>query len=356
MPLRQHLGNIITSEGPISVARYMTEALLHPAHGYYTNRDPFGAEGDFITAPESSQIFGELIGLWLLQCWQQMGRPAPFHLVELGPGRGLLMADVLRAAKLMPEFPAAAEIHLIEASEKLRQAQRQQLDGQSPHWHHRLEDVPDGPMLLVANEFFDALPIRQVQFQDGDWFERLIDWTGSELHFVLAPEPAAVETPDTKPANGAIWEFSTDRSAVMAEIADRLSSHPGYALVIDYGFDHSGFGDTLQAVRRHRFEDPLNCPGEADLTSHVDFAALAGQTIQAKTPTWGPIGQGAFLSRLGIAVRAATLKADADERQKRTIDRALERLTGVDQMGRLFKVMAAGHQALDTPAGFEGER
>lgn len=354
--VEEGLKRLIAASGPITIAQFMTEALMHPKDGYYTTRTPFGAAGDFITAPEVSQMFGELLGLWAVDYWQRAGRPAPVHLVELGPGRGTLMADFLRAARTVPAFPEAADLHLVETSPNLKAAQEKSL-AQSPlqpHWHEQLMDVPDGPMILIANEFFDCLPIRQFQFTDGGWHERRVGLDDTDnFVFVLAPgtPPTA---PDISPAGGAILEISPAAISVTSAIAERIRAHGGAALIIDYGYDQSGFGDTFQAVKGHAYADPLKEPGQADLTAHVDFSLLARTAREAGTAVFGPAPQGAFLKTLGVETRARTLKEKADERQRQDIDTALHRLTDAKQMGTLFKVLAITQPDGPAPAGFEG--
>ncbi len=336
--LKDEIIAIIRSEGPISVARYMELALGHPTHGYYTTRDPLGAAGDFTTAPEISQMFGELIGLWLAQAWLEMGSPARVILAEAGPGRGTLMADALRAARAVPGFRAAVEVRLVETSPALRAAQARMLEDASPHWHDRLSDLPvDAPLLLVANEFLDALPIRQFERRAGCWCERLVGLRDGALTFGLAPEPERGLTRDAP--EGAIVEVSPAALAAVAEIAARVTRQGGAALLMDYG--HSGgFGDTLQAMRAHAFADPLDAPGEADLTAHVDFAAMAAAARRAGAQVDGPTEQGPFLLSLGLAERAERLMAAAPARALE-IAAQRDRLTDMTPtgMGRLFKVL-----------------
>ncbi len=258
----------------------MALALGHPEWGYYTTRDPFGRKGDFITASEISQVFGEMLGLWCVEVWRQMGAPDPVRLVELGPGRGTLMADALRAAAVSPDFIRAAQVHLVETSPVLREAQRSALAGRDVVWHDRFDDIPEGPLLLVANEFFDALPVRQLQREADGWCERLVGNGPQGLQFVLstpgAPSAALLD-PGMRAgaAEGAIAEIQPAALSIAAAISARLGAFGGAALIIDYGYMQSAAGDTLQAVRSHKPHDVLLDPGDADLTVHVDFAALA---------------------------------------------------------------------------------
>jgi NADH dehydrogenase [ubiquinone] 1 alpha subcomplex assembly factor 7 len=248
-PLENLIRETIAAEGPMRIDRYMGLCLGHPRHGYYMARDPFGEGGDFVTAPEISQLFGELVGVWCATAWQMMGMPARFNLVELGPGRGTLMGDILKASRVMPGFREAAQVHLVETSPVLRAAQRQKL-GEGVEWHETLATLAEGPMVLVANEFFDALPIRQLQRRHGQWCERVIGLDGDKLTIGLAPFAGAQ---GGEGGDGDIIEFSAVRAEAGREIGARLAGHPGVALIIDYGHLRSAPGDTLQALRRHTF-------------------------------------------------------------------------------------------------------
>ena len=347
-PLEAEIRRIIETDGPISVADYMRLCLGHPQHGYYVTRDPLGARGDFITAPEVSQMFGELVGAWAAAVWRQMGAPRELRLIELGPGRGTLMADALRAAKAMPEFADALSVHLVEMSPALREAQQAKLGAVT--WHSQIEDVPEGPCITIANEFVDALPVDQlVKGRDG-WHMRMVGVVDDHLAFVVSPDALPGRTEIEAPS-GAILESRHDRPVAL--LARRMAGHGGAALVIDYGHAATGFGDTLQAVRGHRYADPLADPGESDLTTQVDFAALARTARREGARTHGPIPQGEFLRRLGIVERAARLKQNATPQQAPDIDAALARLTAPDQMGDLFKVLAIADPNLGVLPGFE---
>jgi NADH dehydrogenase [ubiquinone] 1 alpha subcomplex assembly factor 7 len=340
----------IAHTGPISIAEFMAEALGHPRLGYYRRAMPLGAEGDFTTAPEISQMFGELLGAWLAERWLAMGRPAPVRLVELGPGRGTLMADALRATRGVPGFHTALDLNLVETSEPLKAAQRAALQAFTPTWHERFDDVPAGPLLLVANEFFDALPVRQFHRTAEGWRERMVGLApDGALRLALAPglTPFALALPDA--AVGAEAELSEAGRTLAAAIGARLGRDGGWALIIDYGYDRPLSGASLQAVRGHRGTDILDRPGETDLSAHVDFEALAEA---AATPTFGPASQGDFLRRLGILERAQSLKRGASPDQARAIDAALARLIAPDQMGTLFRVLAVGDRRSAAPAGF----
>ena len=340
----------IALTGPIPIADFMAEALGHPRLGYYRRVLPVGAAGDFTTAPEISQMFGELVGAWLAERWLAMGAPSPVRLVELGPGRGTLMADALRATRGVPGFRAALRLHLVETNVPLRAEQRRSLGAFAPAWHERFDEVPPGPALIVANEFFDALPVRQFQKTAQGWRERMVGLApdGDTLVFALAPgaTPFAPYLPHG--ADGAQAEISEAGRGLAAAIGARLVRDGGWALIVDYGYD-SGAGASLQAVRGHRGAGILDDPGETDLSAHVDFAALAAS---ANAPTFGPIGQGYFLRRLGILQRAESLKARANKSQRAAIDAALARLIGPDQMGTLFRVLAVGDGRTSLPAGF----
>ena len=312
---------------------------------YYASRDPFGAAGDFITSPEITQAFGECLGLWAAITWQLMGRPDPVILAEAGPGRGTLMADALRAVRAMvPDFARAARLHLIETSPLLREAQRARLP--SAIWHDDLSGLPDGPLILLANEFLDALPIRQFLRRDGAWVEHFVE----EGRFVERPAPDA-PLPD-RGEEGEIREVNEPALAIASALGARLTAQGGAALFIDYGPGESGPGDSLQAIRNREAADPLADPGTADLTAHVDFAALAGAARAAGAAVHGPLPQGLFLTRLGLHSRAAALAASDPGRGARHLE-AATRLTASEAMGRLFKALVLCHPHLPTPPGFE---
>ncbi len=367
-PLTQRIARRIAHLGPMTLAEYMTAALCDADYGYYMTGDPFGARGDFVTAPEISQMFGELIGLWCAETWGRMGAPNPVQLVELGPGRGTLMADALRAARTVPGFLEAARVHLVEVSPALQSRQSESLRsagadlGMPPRWHDNFSNVPHGPLLLIANEFFDALPIRQfVRCREGSaltWRERVVGLSEDRqtLAFALAPatmKAAALLPPEAAGVGpGGTFEVSPASAALAGEIGARIAEDGGAALVIDYGAARPAGEATLQGVRRHARHDVLEAPGQADLTAHVDFVALAGAAEAAGAKAWGPMPQGTFLTALGIAARAEALTRAANPAQARGIATALERLTGPAQMGELFKVLALAHPALGALAGF----
>lgn len=337
MSLRDILTAQIAAQGPMRLDAYMSTCLLHPEHGYYTTHTPFGAAGDFITAPEISQMFGELVGLALAQAWLDQGAPAPFTLAELGPGRGTLMADVLRACGRVPNFIQAAQITLLEASPALRQTQADTLRGCQPIWIDDITALPQQPTLLIANEFFDALPIRQFVRDGALWRERQVGMNEGTLAFGLGPaqpQPAlASRLDDTK--DGDLVEDCAAAAPILSEISDRISTHGGAALVFDYG-DWRTLGDTLQAVQDHKTTDPLANPGHADLTAHVDFEALLTACAVAKPSR--VTAQGVFLERLGITARAQALAKSLSGETLHSHIAAHRRLTHPDEMGNLFKV------------------
>ncbi len=367
-PLAERIARRIALLGPMTLADYMSAALSDPEHGYYMGGDPFGARGDFVTAPEISQMFGELIGLWCADIWGRMGVPDRLHLVELGPGRGTLMADALRAARTLPGLRESLQLHLVETSPALRARQRETLRtaaadlAVAPQWHDTLSTVPAGPLLLIANEFFDALPIRQFVRGAGDvaptWCERVVTLAedGRTLAFALRPaalEAAALLPPEIAAVTaGGTFEICIPGIALAGEIGARLAADGGAALIIDYGAARPHGEPTFQAVRDHARHEVLAAPGDADLTAHVDFAALAGAARASGAKAWGPVPQGAFLTGLGIDARARALGANASPAQAEAIGAAATRLCDPAQMGTLFKALALTHPALDPPGGF----
>lgn len=339
----------IATTGPITLADYMSEALLHPEHGYYTTRDPLGATGDFVTSPEISQMFGEMIGLCLAQAWMDQGRPNGV-LAELGPGRGTLMQDILRATKGVAGFHDALDLHLVEASPVLRAAQSARLP--NPTFHADVSTLPDAPLFLVANEFFDALPVRQFQRDGTGWCERMVGLEGDTLTIGLsAAAPIALlehRLADTK--DGDLVEVCPALPAIMGQIGERIGTHGGAALIIDYG-DWRSQGDTLQALRGHKPVDPLDAPGTADLTTHVDFEVITQSAAPARFTRITP--QGVFLERLGITQRAQTLAQSLSGDALESHIAAHRRLTHPSEMGDLFKVVGIYPDAHTPPAGLE---
>ena len=361
-PLEIEIRRRITAAGPMPVGEYMALCLGDPEHGYYTTRDPLGSPGDFITAPEISQMFGELIGLWMAAVWKQMGAPENIRIIELGPGRGTLINDALRAVQVMPGFRDAIALHLIEISPALEARQERTLEhlGTSMSWHPALQDVPQGPAIIVANEFFDALPVNQAVKTEHGWHERQIEIdSAGNLAFTFARDqiahfdmllPAAVRAAPER----SIFEWRDDRVAM--ELGRRIADNGGAALVIDYGHAETAIGETLQAVGQHAYADPLTAPGNIDLTAHVDFQAL-GRAVEAMGVNgFGPIEQSQFLQRLGIEARAAKLKAAAASHAAAAeIDLAVARLIGHGRtgMGTLFKAASFAHPSVGVPPGFE---
>ncbi|WP_026380962.1 class I SAM-dependent methyltransferase [Afifella pfennigii] len=339
--LEARLKQLIGANGPMSIAAWMAHCLADEAAGYYRSGAPIGAGGDFITAPEVSQMFGEIIGAWLIERWRAEGAAEAVNLVELGPGRGTLMADILRVARLDPHFAAAISVHLVESSQTLRKAQRAALaDFAGPKdWHENIDTVPGGPTFLVANEFFDALPMRQFVFCDGDWAERVIG-INAKGEFAFGLGPGRPERAPQGAAHGDVFEERPAAAAIAGEIAARIAEAGGAALFVDYGHAEPGFGDTLQAVRRHQFADPLQAPGEMDLTAHVDFAALAEAAEAAGAAAHGPMFQGEFLLRLGLAERAGQLGAGRNQADQESLRADVVRLAAPEEMGTLFKVLA----------------
>jgi len=352
----------IRETGPISIATFMGEALFHPRDGYYATKNPIGAGEDFITAPVISQMFGELIGLWSAQVWMDMGRPSPFHLVELGPGTGTMMADGLRAARAVDGFAAGASVTLIEASAALKAVQARTLgaSGVTLRWADGLEKVKPGAAIIWGNEFLDCLPVRQAVRKDSVWHERLVGFAPDDentLAFVLGPplgqDDALVPDRLKDAPDGSLIELRPGDRQLVDALANRFGQSPGVALFIDYGPAQSETGDTLQAIRSHEKVDPLSDPGTGDLTARVDFESLASAARDAGLTVSGPVTQGAFLTGLGIEARAAALlRANPD--RKADIARQLWRLTDPEQMGDLFKVIAISAPDMPHLPGFDG--
>lgn len=339
----------IRAEGPITVADFMALCLTHPEYGYYMTRDPLGAAGDFTTAPEMTQAFGELIGLWAVETWKNLGSPPRFTLCELGPGRGTLMADALRAAQMVPDFMNALDLRLVEASPILREKQRAALAPYRPEWVSGPDKLTDQPLILIANEFFDALPVRQFQCTPDGWKERRITLTPrNTFTFTLAP---AADAPTYEMDEGMIIEISPAAVELAAAMARPVVKNRGAGLIIDYG-DDEVFGETLQAVSNHRAAHLLTMPGMADITAHVSFDPLAASTRKIGCRVHGPVTQGEFLLSLGLKERTEQLCLKASEDQQRTLKAALHRLTTPEAMGKLFKVMAFTDKASHAPPGF----
>lgn len=351
MTLPARLRERIKREGFITVADYMNAAN----EAYYAKGDVFGREGDFITAPEISQTFGEIVGLWCAVTWQSMGAPNPFRLIECGPGRGTLMADVLRAAQKVPGFLDAAEIHLVERSPALRAMQREKLKDFHVSWHDAFDAVPLGPSITVANEFLDALPIRQFQRTADGWAERVVKLSADDGFAFAAHAVDNAPVPIPLAANadiGAVFERSDAVTEAVSAMASRVTRDGGAALLIDYGHAQFALGETLQAVKNHKYHPVLEAPGEADLTAHVDFAHVNTTARLHGARVFGPVEQGAWLRGLGIGVRQIQLAQGKPPDVAREIEQGVRRLTDPHGMGVLFKVMALAHPALTRLEGF----
>ncbi|HWE06687.1 MAG TPA: SAM-dependent methyltransferase [Rhizomicrobium sp.] len=355
--LARRMARAIEMDGPLSIAAFATMALHDREDGFYASRESIGARGAFITAPEISQIFGELLGLWCVQAWRDQGSPTPARLVELGPGRGTLVKDALRAAHIAPDFLARLEVVLVETSPALEAAQREQLRDApaATRWVSQWDAIAcDRPLFLLANEFFDALPIRQFVMTQKGWCERMVIVNAAgDLAFALAPISTPLDIPVERGAAepGAVYETSPAAQGLVEEASRAIAACGGGALFIDYGHEGCGFGDTLQAVSRHRQAGILDAPGESDLSAHVDFAALARIASKAGAHAYGPIGQGEFLRTLGIGVRGARL-AERNPACAEDIAMAIDRLTSKQEMGALFKAFAISPGSAPPPPGF----
>jgi SAM-dependent MidA family methyltransferase len=345
-PFSARLAKLIRSGGPISVADYMALANAH----YYAGRDPLGGAGDFTTAPEISQMFGELIGLWMADLWLRAGRPAGVCYVELGPGRGTLASDALRAMRSTGLEPA---VHFVETSPVLRQAQAASVPQAS--WHQDGGSLPEGvPLLIVANEFFDALPTRQLIATTSGWRERLVAADEDGFSPVPGPPVGSAAIPDhiRHAPPGTVLETSPASVAVVKQLAHLLAASGGAGLIVDYGYERTSAGETLQAVAKHHFADPWHDPGGRDLTAHVDFEALAAAVRDMGVTVHGPRDQGDWLESIGMAARAAKLTKASPDRSA-DIEAARHRLTAAEQMGSLFKAMAFVSPHWPEPAGFQ---
>ena len=359
MTLRQFLKDQIQAHGPMDIGQFMSLALGHPQFGYYMKKDPFGVDGDFTTAPEISQIFGEMLGAWVANVWMKMGAPEAFTFLECGPGRGTLIADMLRATKGVEGFHKAARIHLLEMSPVLKEMQKEKLIPLtltlSPKgrgdviWHDALETIPrDQPIITIANEFLDALPVRQFQKTKDGWMERVVQLNGDAFEFGLAPASFDFSGGD----EGDVFEAAPSRVLFTRGLCEIMRYVGGVGLFIDYGHIATGYGDTLQAVYKHQYCSVLENIGDADLTSHVDFEMIAVEAKIGGAKVYGPVEQGAFLKTLGIEARARALANKATPSQQDDIQKALHRLTDSSEMGRLFKVMGFSHALPIPPAGF----
>lgn len=363
--LNDHLIKLIKLHGPITVSNYMTEALTNPKYGYYVNQNPFGKKGDFITAPEVSQMFGELIGLWFADLWLKLGRPVKVHLIELGPGNGTLMADVIRVLDVLPEFLKVIDLHFVEASPQLKNIQKEKFKDFNGNktWHETVKSAlnaannDDEVTFIVANEFLDALPIRQFQKGDLGWHERMVtvNEKGDGLSYMLSPFPAQdAELPEhlKTATEHSIIEISPMAEYLTAQIAEHFKSHEGAALFIDYGYTDYQTGETLQAVEKHAYTDVFESPGYSDISAHVNFRKLYDIAEHIGIKALGPVGQGRFLSNMGIEERVKSLSENATIEQKKDILGGLNRLMAPDEMGTLFKVLGMISRTDIDVAGF----
>jgi len=351
MSLARMIKKQIVQSGPITLADYMALCLMHPKHGYYTQERVFGSEGDFITAPEISQMFGEMIAAHVVERWQAMGRPNPVRLIELGPGRGTLMADILRTLDKVPDLTGAIQPHFVEISPQLRDLQKKAVA--QANWHDDLRDIPDGPAIVIANEFLDALPIHQFVYTEKGWQERLVSVVDDRLitglgavsnNFALALMPEEAPTP------GDILEVCPGISKTLTSLSDRAKTNPTSALFIDYGYARAAFGDSFQAVQQHDYVDPFEAPGKADLTSHVNFAAITDSARRLGLRASAIVCQGDWLMAMGIGHRAMMLSDGKSTAVRQNLLSDLKRLTAPDEMGELFKVITLSSAGISLPA------
>ena len=361
MKTQNNLENIliqhVDQNGFIGLGEYISLALGHPKYGYYVTRDPLGEQGDFTTAPEISQMFGEVIGAWVIDVWAQMGAPSRFNLIELGPGRGTLMSDILRVGKNIPEFLDAVQPHLVEVSPILRDKQAKALSAHSPTWHDSISEIStDAPTLILGNEFLDALPVEHLKRTERGWQKKVVKWSAEDSAFTFdwtVAEKTLRDFLPSKTVSNEIYEVAPVRLEFMDLCAAYLNKTSGVALFIDYGYLERHFGDTLQAIKSHDFIDVLQTPGQCDLTTHIDFESLSDRLSAQDVSVTSCVNQGAFLRSLGIDIRALALKKKASGEQAKAIDGALSRLVSVDQMGGLFKVLCFHSGVNIKPEGFK---
>lgn len=332
--------NIIKENGPISIGTYMSLCLGHPQHGYYMQREAFGEQGDFITAPEISQLFGEMLAVWVMLTWERMGKPANIQLVELGPGRGTLMSDIWRSLAVQPELRDTIQIHLVEFSPRLQQVQQEALEGAPVTWHANFETVPQAPSIIIANEFFDALPIEQAIFHQDDWYQRLV--TSDEIDLFFTRGEILQGIAEDEMPEDSIFEYAPLATTIMQQLCRFIDQNKGALLAIDYGDDaplSERYGDTLQALRNHTMVDIFDEPGESDVTAHVAFSSLEMIAQEENCVTEPVITQREFLTQLGIRLRAEKLASKATDEQAEILYSGLDRLVDPHQMGDLFKVL-----------------
>jgi SAM-dependent MidA family methyltransferase len=354
-PLSERIKDLIRAAGPLPVSQYMALCLFDPEAGYYTSREPFGRAGDFITAPEVSQMFGELIAVWLRAAWDAAGRPVPVTFAEIGPGRGTLMKDILRTlTKLDPKLVDDADFAMVETSERLTEIQKRALQEAKARiaWHTTVDGIPESPLFIIGNELFDAIPVRQFVKSAGRWHERAVGLDNAgRLTFMAAPgapDPAMLPAEAGNAPEGAVVELAPARSALMETIAARIARHGGAGLFVDYGYPGPAIGNTLQAVKQHRYAEVLATPGEADLTAHVDFSALS-EAARRHGLAAHLTGQGDFLLAIGLLERAGRLGAGADAATRERLGGEVERLAGPAGMGTLFKVLAVAPEGIALP-------
>lgn len=356
------LKDFISKNGAIPLSEFWQIALSHPEFGYYAVRDPFGTSGDFVTAPEVSQMFGEIIGAWVVDIWGQLGEPPCFDLIECGPGRGTLMADIMRISEKRSTFKDVAHIRFIETSPKLKQMQKQAVKGAKATWHDKIEDISSNdPCIIIGNEFLDALPTEQAMRGADGWQQRFVTYKDGRFEYIWqkADEAILMHLP-SKTVSGEVYEVSPARENFLKSCMERVKANNGIILFIDYGYEQSHYGDTVQAVRGHKYANVLDGVGDNDITSHVDFDSLKRCAEDFDFKTSSCVVQGRFLMNLGIEYRAQALKntalksmgADKAKEVHLNIDEALRRLVGKDQMGELFKVMCFYFDENLKPAGF----
>ena len=365
-PLEDIIKQKIRDEGPISLADYMGLCLGYPEYGYYMTRDPFGVKGDFTTAPEISQMFGEMIGAWIADTWMKLGEPEKFILLECGPGRGTLMSDILRATKNVTGFHKAVQLHLMEMSPILQKLQAEQLAQYDATWHNDLSTLPDDcPVIIIGNEFLDALPACQLTYREAGWMERRVDLNINDAFRLCEVETeeslkTAIPSFLIPPKVGDHIEVSLEQKNFLTDLINILLKQGGSSLFVDYGFIHNVAGDTMQAIKDHAYCNKFDTPGEADITTHVNFADISQAALEKNMTVHGPVSQGEWLQRLGVSIRFEQLMKNANEMQRRDIDAALKRLIGVGDksskreqgMGELFKVIAFSSNPDIELAGF----
>ncbi len=350
LDLSIQIKNQIEKNGPISISNFMKHALQTAESGYYTGNKPvFGRNGDFITAPEISQLFGEIIGIWCVNTWKLNGSPKKFNLVELGPGKGTLMKDLLRATKNTPGFHEAMSICLVELNSAFRSTQKNNIEHSRLEWHLKYENVPEGFSIVVANEFFDALPINQYTKRKDDWFINMVDLNEDKQCLYVNQFDASPTIKDFLHAkypnlkDNAIVETQDETNIILGQISKNIHEHGGAALIIDYGYTesmHRNYISTLQAVKDHKYSPIFQEIGNADISSHINFTTLYDIANLYKAHTYGPITQGEFLRNMYVDLRKNILLLKANKKQRNDILTGYDRLISPKQMGKLFKAIA----------------